>query len=82
MAMRIDAFQPLAEFEVRMERLVAELKATPLAPGAQEIFYPGEIEARNDARHRAEGLDLPAATLDDLARVSRESGIAWEFAAV
>jgi LDH2 family malate/lactate/ureidoglycolate dehydrogenase len=81
MALRIDAFQPVAEFTARMERLVAQIKATPLAPGAEEIFYPGEIEARNDARHRAEGLDLPAATLEDLARISRESGVPCELAA-
>ena len=34
-----------------------------LAKGAEEIFYPGEIEARNDQRHRAEGLKLPPTRL-------------------
>jgi LDH2 family malate/lactate/ureidoglycolate dehydrogenase len=78
MALHIEAFQPLAEFEARMERYVAELKAVPLAPGAGEIFYPGEIEARNDARGRAEGLELPEATLADLRSVARESGVAFD----
>jgi len=81
MALHIEAFQPLAEFGARMERYVAELKDVPLAPGAAEVFYPGEIESRNDARHRARGLDLPEATLADLAAVSRESGVALEFPA-
>ena len=78
MALRIEAFQPRAEFDARMERYVADLKAVPLAPGAAEVFYPGEIEARNDARHRARGLDLPEATLADLRAVAAETGIAFE----
>jgi len=78
MALDIEAFQPRAEFEARMEALVAELKAVPLAPGSEEIFYPGEIEARNDARNREAGLDLPRATWDDLRRVAKETGIALE----
>jgi LDH2 family malate/lactate/ureidoglycolate dehydrogenase len=78
MALNIEAFQPLAEFNARMERYIAELKSVPLAPGADEIFYPGEIEARNDARHRAEGLELPQATLADLRAVARETGIGFD----
>jgi LDH2 family malate/lactate/ureidoglycolate dehydrogenase len=78
MALNIAAFQPLAEFNARMERYIAELKSVPLAPGADEIFYPGEIEARNDARHRAEGLELPQATLADLRAVARETGIGFD----
>ena len=76
MAISIAPFQPLGEFEARMERYIAALKSVPLAPGCDEVLYPGEIEARNDARHRAEGLALPAATIADLERVARESGVA------
>ena len=42
-----------------MEQLIAELKAVPLAEGDDEMFYPGEIEARNEARNRRDGLLLP-----------------------
>lgn len=75
-AMNIEAFQPLAEFNARMERFVEELKSVPLAPGTEEVFYPGEIEARNDERYRREGLLLPQETLADLARVAKSSGLA------
>jgi LDH2 family malate/lactate/ureidoglycolate dehydrogenase len=74
--MNIEAFQPLAEFNARMERFIEELKSVPLAPGTQEVFYPGEIEARNDERYRREGLLLPQETLADLARVAKSSGLA------
>jgi LDH2 family malate/lactate/ureidoglycolate dehydrogenase len=78
-ALDIAAMQPLAEFGARMECLIAELKAVPLAPGFDEVFYPGEIEARNDLRHRAEGLQLPADTRADLQRIAGELGLAPPF---
>ena len=67
--------QPLAEFDARMDRLIADLKAVPLAQGFDEVFYPGEIEARNDARNRAEGLALPDDTLADLRRLAAQTGV-------
>jgi LDH2 family malate/lactate/ureidoglycolate dehydrogenase len=35
-----------------------------------EVFYPGEIEARNEVKHRRDGLLLPEDTLADLAKVA------------
>jgi LDH2 family malate/lactate/ureidoglycolate dehydrogenase len=74
-AFNIDAFQPLAEFNSRMDAYITELKSVPLAKGIEEVFYPGEIEARNDLRYRDEGIELPDDTFADLVRVGRESGI-------
>jgi LDH2 family malate/lactate/ureidoglycolate dehydrogenase len=70
--LNIESMQPLAEFNTRMEALIAQIKAVPLAQGFSEVFYPGEIEARNDARNRREGLLLPEDTLTDLKKVARE----------
>ena len=78
-ALDIAAFQPLAVFEARMARYIDELKAVPLAQGFEEVFYPGEVEARNEAKHRAEGLSLPADTLADLAKIAGELGLAAPF---
>ncbi len=72
-AMNIEAFQPLAQFNARMEQYIAELKSVPLAQGCDEVFYPGEMEARNDIANRAEGLLLPDDTLADLARIARDT---------
>jgi hypothetical protein len=57
-ALNIAAFQSLAEFNARMDALIAELKSVPLAQGFEEILYLGELEARADARNRREGLEL------------------------
>jgi LDH2 family malate/lactate/ureidoglycolate dehydrogenase len=74
-ALDIAQIQPLSEFNARMERYIAEIKSVPLAQGFDEIFYPGEMEARNDERNRREGLALPEDTLTDLARIARETGL-------
>jgi LDH2 family malate/lactate/ureidoglycolate dehydrogenase len=58
-----------------MERFISEIKAVPLAQGCDEVFYPGEMEARNDAKSRSEGLQFPQDTLADLARIARETGL-------
>jgi LDH2 family malate/lactate/ureidoglycolate dehydrogenase len=74
-AIDIARLQPVAEFGERMERFIGEIKATPLAQGVDEIFYPGEMEARSDARLREKGIELPQDTIDDLARIGRELSI-------
>jgi LDH2 family malate/lactate/ureidoglycolate dehydrogenase len=74
-AMNITAFQPLAEFNQRMEQFIAEIKSVPLAKGYDEVFYPGEIEANNDKRNRRDGIQFPDDTLADLRRIANETGL-------
>jgi LDH2 family malate/lactate/ureidoglycolate dehydrogenase len=74
-AINIEMFQPLAAFNERMEQWIREVKAVPLAQGVDEVFYPGEMEAKNDRSNRAQGLLLPADTLADLQRIAAETGL-------
>jgi LDH2 family malate/lactate/ureidoglycolate dehydrogenase len=71
-ALNIESMQPLTEFNARVEALITQIKSVPLAQGFSEVFYPGEIEARNDATNRREGLLLPEDTLTDLKKVAAE----------
>jgi len=75
LAVNIEAFQPLAQFIERMDRFILEIKSVPPAKGFDEIFYPGEREARNDEKHRREGLVFPEDTLADLRRIAGETGL-------
>jgi LDH2 family malate/lactate/ureidoglycolate dehydrogenase len=75
LAIDIERFQPLDEFNARMEDYIAKVKSVPLAQGYDEVFYPGELEAASDERNRREGLSLPEDTLDDLRRIARETGL-------
>jgi LDH2 family malate/lactate/ureidoglycolate dehydrogenase len=76
-ALNVEVFQPLADFSARMEEMIARLKGAKLAKGVDEVYYPGEIEARNNTRHRQEGLLLPADTLADLAKLAEEMQITY-----
>jgi LDH2 family malate/lactate/ureidoglycolate dehydrogenase len=58
-----------------IRELVEEIKSVPLAKGFDEVFYPGELEARGEQRNRHRGLHLPDDTLDDLRRVAKETGL-------
>ena len=77
LALDVAAFGPRASFEARMEQMIAEVKAVPLAPGCDEILYPGEFEARNEARHARDGLELPEKTLADLRAEAARLGVSW-----
>ena len=77
LALDIEAFGRRETFEARMEQMIAEVKAVPLAPGFDEILYPGELEARNEARHARDGLELPEKTVADLRAEAERLGVAW-----
>jgi LDH2 family malate/lactate/ureidoglycolate dehydrogenase len=74
-ALDIAAFQPLEQFNARMEELIKETRSVPLAKGFEEIAYPGEIEARNDRENRRRGLSLPDDTLADLKAIAESHGL-------
>jgi len=77
-ALNVEAFQPLSEFNERMETYIESLKAVPLAKGHTQVFYPGEMETHAEAQHLAEGgLLLATDTLNDLARIERELGLSY-----
>lgn len=75
LAVDIARLQTMEAFSARMEQYIGELKSAPLAQDFDEVLYPGELEARNEARHRAEGVDLPADTWADLRRLAGETGL-------
>jgi LDH2 family malate/lactate/ureidoglycolate dehydrogenase len=70
----IESMMPRAEFELRMEALVTEVKAVPKAEGIDEIFFPGELEDRNTERHRAQGITLADQTCQSLLKLGLETG--------
>jgi LDH2 family malate/lactate/ureidoglycolate dehydrogenase len=78
-ALNVAAYQTMPEFETRVEKLITELKSVPRAQGFEEVFYPGEIEARNDMKYRRDGIDLPDDTVRDLVKLAHEQNVAAPF---
>ena len=74
-ALNVEAFQPLDDFNTRMDEYIRSLKDVPVAEGHSQVFFPGEMENLADAENRAKGLLLPEDTLTDLARVAKEAGV-------
>ena len=78
LALRVNAFMPPDEFASRIDDLIATTKAVPLAAGVEEIFYPGEIEARAETEGRARGARLPENTVDELRDLASNCGLDFD----
>lgn len=79
LAININACRPQSEFELDMERLIDQLKATKRQPNVAQIYYPGELEALSDVKLRRDGIDLPRDTADELRSKAKELGIFAPF---
>jgi len=75
-AINIGSFLDVAGFKTRMDEYIRIMKASELAPGAEEILMPGEIEFRKERRQRADGIVLGKAVVDEVLDVARSLDIA------
>lgn len=75
MAVDVGAFQPLDEFLARVDTLIETIKATPPAPGYDEVLVPGEPEHRARVRALRDGIPLPAALVAALRQLGTEVGV-------
>ena len=62
-------------FTARMARLRDVIKATPPAPGVEEVLIPGEPEARAAAQARTHGIELEASTVEALAELGASESV-------
>ena len=74
-ALDIANFTPLDDFYEHVEGLVAHVKASPIAPGFDEILAPGEIEARQTERRLREGIPIDDETWRQIQETAAEVGI-------
>jgi ureidoglycolate dehydrogenase (NAD+) len=58
-AIDVGQMMPLGEFKGRMDGMIREIKAAPLAKGAERIYLPGEIELEKRDVALVEGIALP-----------------------
>jgi uncharacterized oxidoreductase len=59
-----------------VDDLIRYLKTSPVAPGVNEIMYPGEPEARTEAERRRQGIFVEEETWDQIAQAARDLGVA------
>ena len=62
---------PVEEFTARVEKLVNLMKATPAAPGYDEVLVAGDPEWRTEAERRQHGIPLAEGNWEGYARRRR-----------
>jgi len=75
----VAAFRPLDEFKQEVAEFAAYLKDTKPAVGFDEVLYPGEIELRNEAERRANGIPVDDTTWQKLSALGEKYGFGDEF---
>lgn len=74
LAIDISAFQPVTEFEAKMETMIATLKSSRLAKDAGAILFPGERSQAELARRRDAGIPLAGWTFTKLNALMMDAG--------
>lgn len=78
-ALQIERFMPLDDFRARMEELIAQIKGSALAPGAKDIYFPGEIESGLKQDRLANGIPLDAFVRGELKSEAEALGLAYDI---
>ena len=75
LALNIAAFEDVATFKARMDKVIREYRSTRLAVGVRRVFVPGEMEAELEARQRRDGVPLNEATVQGIREVAAQLGV-------
>ena len=78
-AIEIERFMPLADFQERMVRLISDLKDNELAPGATEIRVPGERMSRHLEQCRRDGVPIEPDVRENLETLAKQAGVKSPF---
>lgn len=71
----IDRFVPIEEFKARIDQMIDEIKSVRKAEEIEEVFVPGEIEARTEQRHLYSGIPLGEETTAELKETGKFCGV-------
>ena len=66
LTMNVSTFAPLENYQRAVRTVLDGVKATPPAPGVDEVLVPGDPEARSRARRLADGIELPDSTYQQI----------------
>lgn len=74
-AIRIDCFRDPAAFREDMDRLLAELRATPPAEGAERVWFAGQKEFETAEAFERDGIPVLEKTYDQLREIGENKGV-------
>ncbi len=68
-AMRIDAFQPAADFKKHMDAWIQRFKSAKTIKGESRVYIPGDIEREMEIIRKKEGIPLLSQVVDDIKKL-------------
>lgn len=71
----VSRWMGIEEYYERVEQFLEEIKGSPRAKGAEEIFYPGERRHRTHSKNSKEGIALSSAVLEELHDLGETCGV-------
>jgi LDH2 family malate/lactate/ureidoglycolate dehydrogenase len=74
-AIRLDFLIDPDEFKRNMDMQIEYLKSSRRAPGVEEIFVPGEMEARHYRRQMRDGIDMPSEVIEEIIVLGERLGV-------
>ena len=74
-AIDIEAFMSRPEFDARLERLIADVKAAPPIDDDQPVRLPGEVEQLRARERSTQGVPVDRTTFEGLRSLAEDLGI-------
>lgn len=74
-AINIAAFVPVEDFKDEVDRLIAEIKSSPVRAGFDEVLLPGERGHRMMEKRRTEGIPIDEKSWQNILETCRKLGI-------
>ncbi|MBT1002019.1 Ldh family oxidoreductase [Paenarthrobacter sp. DKR-5] len=79
MAIKISAFLDPQIFKTSVDRYIDQIKSSPLAPGNDAIYMPGEIELKAKDTNMANGISLPPSVAAGLLTLAKKADVSEEL---
>jgi uncharacterized oxidoreductase len=74
-AIDVAQVRPVDEFLEEVDAFIDYVKASPRAPGVEEILVPGDLERRTCERRSQEGIPIPEALWKQLEDLGQAAGV-------
>lgn len=75
MALRVDAFRPVADFKAGMDAMIDAFHQAPPIEGKEKVLVAGDPEAKNYKQRSRQGVPLPPNVAADLTALAEEYGV-------
>ena len=72
------AWMSREQLQERMAEFCRTVKNTPVSGEGSEILLPGDLEYRSEQQREADGIPLPAAVYEQLARIGQATNRSME----